>query len=110
MGDQFGHPYGVQVKALQSVAILAQAILAQVSLTLARTRPTPFFSLPHFSLFFSLFDRFLAFSRFRAHVEVGSSSKEPAFDLFARVGRRGASRSTVFGPGKGSPLYFAKKS
>ena len=65
--------------------------------------PSPFF--PFFYLFFTLF----YFSRFRAHVDVGSSSKEPAFDLFARVGRRGASR-LFFGPGKGSPLYVAKKS
>ena len=59
---------------------------------------------------FPLFLPFFSLFKVSGHVEVGSSSKDPAFDLFARVGRRGASRSIVFGPGKGSPLYVAKKS
>ena len=68
---------------------------------------------PHFSIvshLFPLFPPFLTFSRFQTHVEVGSFSKEPAFDLFARVGRRGASRSTVFWARKGVPPSMLPKS
>ena len=53
-----------------------------------RERGLPrFFPFPICSAFST--SLFKPFSRFKAHVEVGSSSKEPAFDLFARVGRRG---------------------
>ena len=59
------------------------------------TGPTPFFSFSHVFRFFYLF--FYPLSKFQSHVEVGSSSKEPAFDLFARVGRRGGSKIEVEG-------------
>ena len=43
-----------------------------------------------FADFESLFGRFLQILTVFKHVEVGSSPKESDFDLFARVGRRGA--------------------
>ena len=57
---------------------------------------------PLFPPFFSLFN-------VSGHVEVGSSSKEPAFDLFARVGRRGLRDRLFFGPGKGVPPLCCQK-
>ena len=50
--------------------------------------------------FSSIFPRFLplfSFFKVSGHVEVGSSSKEPAFDLFARVGRKGGVEIDVEG-------------
>ena len=53
----------------------------------------------------------LAFFKVSGHVEVGSSSKEPAFDLFARVGRRGL-RDRLFycflGPERCPPSMLPK--
>ena len=69
-----------------------------------------FSSFFHFFPFFPLFPPFFNLFKVSGHVEVGSSSKEPAFDLFARVGRRGLRDRVFLGPERGPPLYVAKKS
>ena len=69
-----------------------------------------FHSFQFLHILLRFFHRFLAFSRFQTHVEVGSSSKEPAFDLFARVGRSGLRDRVFLGPERGPPLNVAKKS
>ena len=72
--------------------------------------PPPFFPLPHFSAFSTSFSPFFAFRGFRgprrSRIPLRGSQ---VFDLFARVGRRGASRSTVFWARRGVPPLCCQK-
>ena len=69
-----------------------------------------FVSLPHSPpLFLPLFHLFLPFQGFKPTSKSDPLRGSQAFDLFARVGEEGASRSTVFGPGKGVPPLCCQK-
>ena len=69
-----------------------------------------FLIFPFSQILFLFFYLFLTFSRFQATSKSDPLRRSQVFDLFARVGRRGLRDRLFFGPGKGSPLYVAKKS
>ena len=109
-GPGFRAPEGPEIPAPEGPEIRPEGPEIRAPGGAGPRGPPLFFPFPIFPRLFYLFFTLFYFSRFRAHVEVGSSSREPAFDLFARVGRRGLRDRLFFWPGKGSPLYVAKKS